>query len=58
MSSRKEQKEQLRQERLERERAAAAAAGRHRLGYAGAAVLVAAVVIALGAIPQYFPNAE
>jgi hypothetical protein len=48
MSSRKEQKEQLRQERLEREQAgAAAAARRRRVGYAVAGALVAAVVIAL-----------
>jgi Protein of unknown function (DUF3105) len=48
MASRKEQKERLRQERLERERAAAeAAARRKRMGYAAAGVLVAAVVVAL-----------
>src|SRR3954467_13571835 len=48
MASRKEQKEKLRQERLEREQAeAAAAARRKRMGYTIAAVLVAAVVVAL-----------
>jgi hypothetical protein len=48
MASRKDQKEKLRQERLEREQAAAAAAGRRRrLGYLVAAGLVAAVVIAV-----------
>ena len=48
MASRKEQKEKLRQERLEREAAAAAAAGRRRrMGYAVAGVLVGAVVIAV-----------
>src|SRR5438045_1434063 len=52
MASRKEQKEKLRQERLERERAAAAAAARRRrLGYvvaagSGGAVAVAVVAIA------------
>lgn len=51
MSSRKEQKERLRQERLERERAAAAAsARRRRLGYGVAGLMVIAVVIALGAV--------
>ena len=51
MASRKEQKEKLRQERLERERAAAAAAAsRRRMGYVVAGVLVAAVVIALAVI--------
>lgn len=51
MSSRKEQKERLRQERMEREQAAAAsAARRRRMGYGVAAVLVAAVVIALGVV--------
>src|SRR3954447_1416542 len=51
MASRKEQKEKLRQERLEREQAASAAAARkRRLGYAVAAALVGAVVIALAAI--------
>src|SRR5919202_2762586 len=46
MASRKEQKEKLRQERLERERAAAAAAARRRrMGYFAAGGLVAAVVI-------------
>ena len=51
MSSRKEQKEKLRAERLEREQAeAAAAARRRRMGYVVAGVLVAAVVIALGAV--------
>ena len=51
MASRKEQKEKLRQERLERERAAAAAsARRRRLGYAVASVRVAAGVIAVVAI--------
>ena len=48
MASRKEQKEKLRQERLERERAAAAAAAsRRRMGYIVAGVLVAAVVVAV-----------
>lgn len=48
MASRKEQKERLRQERLEREQAAhAAAARRRRMGYAVAGMLVAAVVVAL-----------
>lgn len=48
MASRKEQKEKLRQERLEREQAAAAAAlARRRIGYVVAGVLVAAVVAAL-----------
>jgi hypothetical protein len=51
MASRKEQKEKLRQERLERERAAAAAAGRRRrMGYVVAGTLVTAVVVALVAI--------
>jgi hypothetical protein len=51
MASRKEQKEKLRQERLEREQAAAAAAGRRRrLGYIVAGALVAAVVVAILAI--------
>jgi hypothetical protein len=51
MASRKEQKEKLRQERLEREQAAAAAAGRRRrMGYVVAGVLVAAVVVAVAAI--------
>jgi hypothetical protein len=51
MASRKEQKEKLRQERLERERvAAAAAARRRRLGYVVAGVLVGAVVVAVVAI--------
>src|SRR4051794_36547428 len=51
MASRKEQKEKLRQERLEREQAAAsAAARRRRIGYAVASVLVAAVVIAVAVI--------
>ncbi|MEA2492241.1 MAG: hypothetical protein QOJ29_152 [Thermoleophilaceae bacterium] len=48
MASRKEQKEKLRQERLEREAAAAkAAAARKRMGYGVAGVLVAAVVVAV-----------
>jgi hypothetical protein len=48
MASRKEQKERLRQERLERERAAAAAAARRkRMGYGIAGLLVAAVVVAV-----------
>jgi hypothetical protein len=48
MASRKEQKEKLRRERLERERAAAEAAGkRRRMGYVAAGVLVAAVVVAV-----------
>src|SRR5258707_7394589 len=51
MASRKEQKEKLRKERLERERvAAAAAARRRRMGYAVAGVLVGAVVVAVVAI--------
>jgi hypothetical protein len=51
MASRKEQKEKLRQERLERERAAAAAAARRkRMGYGVAGLLVAAVVIAIAVI--------
>jgi hypothetical protein len=51
MASRKEQKERLRQERLEREQAQAAAAGRRkRMGYAVAGVLVAAVVVALAVV--------
>jgi hypothetical protein len=51
MASRKEQKEKLRRERLERERAAAEAAGRRRrMGYVAAGGLVAAVVIAVVAI--------
>src|SRR5947207_14969688 len=51
MASRKEQKERLRRERLEREQAAAAAAARRRrLGYAIAGGLVGAVAIALVAI--------
>lgn len=48
MASRKEQKEKLRRERLEREQAAAAAAARRkRMGYTIAGILVAAVVIAV-----------
>src|SRR4051812_31372182 len=48
MASRKEQKEKLRQERLEREQAAAAAAGqRRRIGYVVAGVLVVAVIVAV-----------
>lgn len=51
MASRKEQKEKLRQERMEREQAAAAAsARRRRLGYVVAAALVGAVVVAVVAI--------
>src|SRR4051812_3330306 len=51
MASRKEQKEKLRQERMDRERAAAAsAASRRRIGYVVAGVLVAAVVVAVAAI--------
>jgi hypothetical protein len=51
MASRKEQKEKLRQERLERERTEAlAAARRRRVGYVVAGALVAAVVIALAVI--------
>ncbi|HEX6715057.1 MAG TPA: DUF3105 domain-containing protein [Thermoleophilaceae bacterium] len=51
MASRKEQKEKLRQERLERERAAAAAAAsRRRIGYVVAGVLVAAVAVAVAVI--------
>lgn len=54
MASRKEEKERLRQERLEREKAAAASAGRRkRLGLIvaailGVAALAAVVVVALG----------
>jgi hypothetical protein len=52
LSSRKEQKERLRQERLERERAAAASAGRRRRLQIGAgagllAIIVAVVVVLL-----------
>jgi hypothetical protein len=48
MASRKDQKEKLRQERLAREQAEAAAAGRRRrVGYVVAGSLVAAVVVAL-----------
>src|SRR5436190_736681 len=48
MASRKQQKEKLRQERLERERAAAAAAARRRrMGYVVAGGLVTAVVVAI-----------
>jgi hypothetical protein len=48
MASRKEQKERLRQERMEREQAQASSeARRKRMGYAVAGVLVAAVVVAL-----------
>lgn len=48
MASRKEQKEKLRQERLEREAAQAQAqARRRRMGYVVAGILVAAVVVAL-----------
>jgi hypothetical protein len=51
MASRKEQKEKLRQERLERERAqASAAARRRRVGYVVAGGLVAAVVVALAIV--------
>jgi hypothetical protein len=51
MASRKEQKERLRQERMQREQeAAAAAARRRRMGYSVAGVLVAAVVVAVAAI--------
>jgi hypothetical protein len=51
MASRKEQKEKLRQERLERERTeASAAARRRRMGYVVAGALVAAVVVALAVI--------
>ena len=51
MASRKEQKEKLRQERLERERAAAtAAARRRRMGYVIAGALVTAAVVAVVAI--------
>lgn len=45
MSSRKEQKEQLRQERLEREQAAAAAAGRKRRLQIGGGVAILAVIV-------------
>ena len=48
MSSRKEQKEKLRQERLEREQAAAGAAQRKKLvGYGAAAVLGLAAIVAV-----------
>jgi hypothetical protein len=47
LSSRKEQKEQLRQERLERERAAAAAAGRKRRLQIGGGVGLLAVIVAV-----------
>lgn len=51
MASRKDQKEKLRQERLQREQvAASSAASRRRLGYAVATVLVVAVIVALGVI--------
>jgi hypothetical protein len=51
MASRKDQKEKLRQERMEREQAAAAAAARkRRLGYGIAGLMVAAVVLAVAAI--------
>src|SRR4051794_22857943 len=51
MASRKEQKERLRAERLEREQAqAASAARRRRMGYLVAGVLVAAVVVALAVV--------
>lgn len=51
MSSRKDQKEKLRQERLEREqKEAAASAGRRRVGYVVAGVLVVAVIAALAVI--------
>ena len=51
MASRKEQKERLRKERLEREQAAAAsAARRRRMGYGVAGLLVVAVVAALAVI--------
>jgi hypothetical protein len=47
LSSRKEQKEQLRQERLERERAAVAAASRKRRLQIGGGVAVLAVIVAV-----------
>jgi hypothetical protein len=47
LSSRKEQKERLREERLERERAAAASSERRRRLMIGGGVLVAAAVIAV-----------
>ena len=51
MASRKEQKEKLRQERLERERVAAAAAARKkRIGYTIAGILVVGAVVAVVAI--------
>jgi hypothetical protein len=51
MASRKEQKERLRQERLEREAAAASsAARRRRTGYAVAGLLVAAGIVALAVV--------
>ena len=51
MSSRKEQKEALRRERLQREQEAAAADRRRRLiGYGAAGVLVLAAVVAIGLV--------
>lgn len=47
MSSRKEQKEKLRQERLEREKAAAATAGRRRRLQIGGGVALLAAIIAV-----------
>lgn len=47
MSSRKEQKERLRQERLERERAAAAAADRKRRFQIGGGLAILAVIVAV-----------
>jgi hypothetical protein len=47
LSSRKEQKERLRQERLEREKAAAAAAGRRRRLQIGGGVGLLAVIVAV-----------
>jgi hypothetical protein len=47
LSSRKEQKEQLRQERLEREKAAAASAGRKRRLQIGGGVGLLAVIVAV-----------
>ena len=47
MSSRKEQKDRLRQERLERERAAAAAAGRRRRLQIGGGVALLAIIVAV-----------
>ena len=50
MASRKDQKEALRRERLERERAAAEAARRRRLVLLGAGAVVAAAVVIFGVV--------